>query len=125
MKIPAINEYLSPAQVQGICKMANIHPEPDVDEDDVPKVRDWARTAKLVGASALGMGMGTLGGYGIGRLADHVHGSRIPMSVVSRLLPPAVLGAGSALAYSLWKAREAEELKHALKPDPNYQPPGK
>ena len=123
MKLPCITEYMTPQQLQGIYKVANVQ-QVDEDEEDVPKVRDWKRVAKIVGTGVLGMSVGTGLGYGAGHLLDRHYG-RIPSTTVARLLPPAMLGLGGSIAYSLWKDREAEELKNAVKPDPNYKPAGK
>jgi hypothetical protein len=114
---------MTPQQLQGIYKVANVQ-QVDEDEEDVPKVRDWKRVAKIVGTGVLGMSVGTGLGYGAGHLLDRHYG-RIPSTTVARLLPPAMLGLGGSIAYSLWKDREAEELKNAVKPDPNYKPAGK
>lgn len=123
MKLPCITEYMSPEQLRGIYKAANIQ-QVNEDEENVPKVRDWKRVAKIVGTGVLGMSVGTGLGYGAGLLADKHYG-RIPHSTVARILPPAMLGLGASVAYKLWKDREAEELKNAVKPDPNYKPAGK
>jgi len=123
MKLPCITEYLSPEQLQGIYKVANMQ-HADEDEEEVPKVRDWRRTAKIVGTGLLGMSVGTGLGFGGGYLLDRHYG-RIPQATVARMLPPAMLGLGASVAYSLWKDREAEELKNAVKPDPHYKPAGK
>lgn len=130
MNLPSITDYLSPSEVLGICKMAKVHTprhqkEENEEEEEVPKVRDWGRIARIAGVSALGMAAGTAGGFGIGALADHLHGGRIPSATLQRMLPGAILGTGAALAYSLWKDREAQEMQNAVKPDPNYKPAGK
>jgi hypothetical protein len=149
MKAPSITEYMSPSEVVGLCKLAakkpKKHPKakPFVAKDDdeepelvetaaapvEPPKPDWKQRAKVVGVGALGMGAGTVAGYGAGMLADHLWkqrygGSGVPLSTVGRILPGALLGGASSLAYSLWKAREAEELNRAVQPHPDHRSPG-
>ncbi len=123
MKLPLITEYLSPAEVQGICKLASEEPAPaappPLHEDGKP---DWGRRAKIVGAGLLGMGAGTAAGFGGMHLANKAFGpSGIPHSALNVAVP--VLGGAAGLAYSLYKAKEMEEIKRAVKPRNDDEPP--
>jgi hypothetical protein len=112
---PLLTEYLSPAEVQGICKLASEHEAPD-----------WKRRAKIVGAGLLGMSAGTALGFGGMELANRLHmkangGHGIPHSALNAIVP--ALGGAAGMAYSLYKAKEMEEIKRAVKPHPDDDSP--
>lgn len=114
MKSPLITEYLSAAEVQGICKLAAAEPPAPPQGDP-----DWKRRAKIVGAGLLGMSAGTAMGFGGMELANRLHmrangGHGIPHSTLGIAIP--ALGGAAGLAYSLYKAKEMEEIKRAVKP---------
>ena len=72
--------------------------------------------AKTVGKGLAGMSAGTLAGYGAGKAVEHgarAVGKPVSKAALVRYGIPAA-GAGLGTAYSLWKAREAQELKSAL-----------
>ena len=106
MKPPMLTQYLSPEEVQGICKLAS---------EERP---DWGRRAKIVGAGLLGMSAGTALGFGGMELANRAHmkahGTGIPSTALNIAVP--VLGGAAGLAYSLYKAKEMEEIKRAVQP---------
>ncbi len=120
MKTPFITAYLPRRDVEGIFKSASMEPPPEDTPVKEPKP-DWGHRAKIVGSGLLGMGVGTLAGFGAMELADRAHGpSGLPASVLNKAVPLA--GAGAGVMYSLWKAREMEKLRHAVKPSSDDQP---
>jgi hypothetical protein len=117
MKMPMLTEYLSPQEVQGICKIASAPPQGEP---------DWKQRAKIVGAGLLGMSAGTALGFGGMELANRLHmkahgGKGIPSSALNIAVP--ALGGAAGLAYSLYKAKEMEEIKRAVKPQPDDNSP--
>lgn len=120
MKAPLLTEYLSPEEVRGICKLAApVQPEGEP---------DWKHRAKIVGAGLLGMSAGTALGFGGMELANHIYkqtngGHGIPHSALSIAVP--ALGGAAGMAYSLYKAKEMEEIKRAVKPRPDDDSPAK
>jgi len=69
---------------------------------------------RVVGEGLLGLGAGTLAGYGIGR---GIEAAARPMGVpMSRLIPRvgAVGGALVGTGYPLWKAYESAAIQQAL-----------
>lgn len=117
MKAPCITAYLPRAAVEGIYKIAELEPPPAEERPD------WGQRAKLVGSGLLGMGVGTLAGFGAMELANRHHpsGKGLPASTLNKAVPIATAGAG--LMYSLWKAREQEKLRRAVKPSPDDKSP--
>jgi uncharacterized membrane protein YebE (DUF533 family) len=106
MSLPLMHEYLSFEHADVLLKTAG---------------EKAKRVAKTVGSGLAGMGLGYLAGGGAMRLADKIHGKPIPSSSVIGALP--ILGAASGLAYNLYKAQEAEEIRRALESS-NHQPAG-
>lgn len=118
MSLPSIHQYLSLEEVRGIYKAASVEPEK----------ADWAQRAKAVGSGLLGMTVGGLAGFGGMEAADRLLGgggagspnTGIPSSALNKIVPLATAGAG--LTYALWKAREMEKLRRAVKPSPDDKP---
>lgn len=105
--LPCLISYLSPVVVAGLCKAAEAKKEE-------PKP-DWAKRSRIVGAGLLGVGLGTASGYLAGKLVNHIQ----PISSPHLQIAAPLLGGAAGLAYSLYKAREMEELKRAVKPSPD------
>ncbi len=67
---------------------------------------------KVLGKGMAGFGVGTLAGVGAAHLADKAHqhftGAPISGTTLHRALP--LVGAASHMAYTIYKAREAEEM---------------
>lgn len=76
---------------------------------ELPK-RPGLHALKTVGKGLMGMGAGTLAGYGLAG-ALHKHS---PIDTKYLVPASALLGGGLALAHSLWKARELKELQRAF-----------
>ncbi len=111
--IPSLRQYLRPEEVRGIYKSAGV--------ELPPGEQDWGRSAKIIGTGLLGMTVGTLGSFGALELARKYHPQGGQLA--SKLLPFApALGGAAGLTYALWKAREQEELKRAVKPRPDQEP---
>jgi hypothetical protein len=74
------------------------------------------RMLRVVGQGAGGLATGILAGYGAGHGIQHLverAGRKIPKSALLTYGIPAA-GGGMGLAHSIWKAREAEELRRAI-----------
>ena len=112
MKTPSITEYLSKSEVESLCKMASPEEKPD-----------WGKRARIVGSGLLGMAGGTVAGYGAGKLLDLLHGTPIPKAHLNLAAP--LVGGAAGLAYNLYKARELEELKRAVKQNPDDKSEGR
>lgn len=73
----------------------------------------WEK-AKIMAGGLGAFGLGTLAGLTLGPLAAHgverVTGRQPNPAMVKALIP--AMGAAATLAYSAYKAREAEELEH-------------
>lgn len=73
----------------------------------------WEK-AKIVGGGIGAFGLGTLAGLTLGQLASHgaekVTGRKLDPHLVRAIVP--AMGAAATLAYSAYKAREAEELEN-------------
>jgi len=99
--------YLPLEQAVALCKLAGAEGE---------KPSRIGGIARSVGIPLLGMGAGTVAGYGLGRAADQMHeratGKKIPVGHLAKVAP--LLGAGMGLAYSMYKAREAEDVNRVL-----------
>ena len=83
--------------------------------EEKPKSR-VKEVAKTVGKGVAGMALGSAAGLGTGKLIEYGArrmGAVIPKSSLVRYGLP-IAGAGLGTAYSLWKAREQQELKSAL-----------
>lgn len=113
MKTPHISQYLSGRELGAIYKTA----EADLPTEERP---DWGQRAKLLGSGLLGMGVGTLAGYGAMELANRSYPGGLQASALNKAVPVASAGAG--LMYSLWKAREMEKLRRAVKPSSDDKP---
>lgn len=126
MKYPMITEYLSPKEVRGITKLATPSSTRPVVSDDEVARPDWKRRAGVVGAGLLGMGLGTAGSFTALELLDRYKrrngGQGIPLAPLVAAVP--ALGGAAALAYSLWKAKELEEMQRAVHPRPDDEPSG-
>jgi hypothetical protein len=98
--------YLPFEQAVALCKLAEAEEKPS-------RIGGLARS---VGVPLLGMGAGTVAGFGLGRAADQLHervtGKKIPVAHLAKVAP--LLGAGMGLAYSMYKAREAEDVNRVL-----------
>jgi hypothetical protein len=82
-------------------------------EEDMGKRR--LRALKHVGAGVLGLGLGTAAGKGVGYLLGSLDkAGPVPGARLARWIGP-LAGAGTGLAYSLWKQQEQEEIDRALK----------
>lgn len=89
-------------------------PQPPAPEAAAPlpkKGREWGRAAATLGLGTLGFGAGMAAGYG-GALALENYAPTVARRAM--VLAP-LLGAGAGLAYNLWKQKEMEEIKDALK----------
>lgn len=108
-----------------LAKLASLpEPPPDSGEAPAPETqgistpeKPWLRAAKAVGGGALAFGAGTAVGsgaaLGIRKLLGGKGGSVL---TPSRLMTAgAITGGAMGLAYNQYKAREAEELRNALK----------
>lgn len=99
--------YLPLDHAVSICKLA---------EEGQPPPSRIKGIARAVGVPLLGLGAGTVAGYGLGRAADQLHeratGKKIPVGHLAKVAP--LLGAGMGLAYSMYKAREAEDVNRVL-----------
>jgi hypothetical protein len=67
------------------------------------------RAAKVIGLGTLGMGAGTLAGYGAGKLLEKAVGPGNIAPGALRIAGP-VLGGGLGLAQALWMARAQKEI---------------
>lgn len=99
--------YLPLEQAVALCKLA---------EQKEEKPSRIGGVVRAVGVPLLGMGAGTVAGYGLGRAADQLHqhatGQKIPVKHLAKVAP--LLGAGMGLAYSMYKSREAEDVNRVL-----------
>jgi hypothetical protein len=84
-----------------------------------PVKRPLAHAAKTLGTGLLGSSVGYLGGYG----ATHLFNKYRPIDEKHVAPAVAALGGIGGLAYSLWKAKEQEELQRAVAAHRN-QPAG-
>lgn len=79
------------------------------------------RATKAIGGGLLASGVGTLAGFGAASVADMVSkkitGHEIPLQNLMAIAP--VVGAASGIAYSLYKSREAEEIRRAIEAERN------
>lgn len=96
-------------------------------EESPKPARNWPRALGTVAAGAAGLGLGTAAGLGLGELADRLHkkveGVPLPPAMARAAMP--ALGGAAGVAYSLYKAREASSLRHALQgPDRTDDRPG-
>jgi len=74
-----------------------------------------SKSLGTIGTGLAGMGVGTLAGYGAGKGVEALLRKRgIDISPRKLMLPATIAGAGSGIAYSLWKAHEMEALKRAV-----------
>lgn len=115
--LPSLFSY-APECVLAITKIAMQETPSDTGEtpDDgmdrqLPK-HPALHAAKTIGGGALGLGVGTLAGYGAGQLARRLTNNRIPAGPLIKAGP--VLGGLGGLAYTIYKQRESEELNRAL-----------
>jgi hypothetical protein len=107
MRAPTLFELLPRAHAEQLCKLA----------EEQGRVKKYLHAAaNLVVPPIVGMGMGTLAGFGAGHLANKVYekatGSGIPHAGVLSALP--ILGGGLGLAYNLAQARQMEAMRRAL-----------
>jgi len=105
MNFPSIFEYL-PEQARYLCKVAG-EPEPK---------SSTTSALKTIGTGLLGFGTGSLAGAGGALLLDKWHeaatGKKIPLSTIHAAAP--IIGGAAGLTYSIYKAREIEELRRAI-----------
>lgn len=81
--------------------------------------RKYLTALKHVGTGALGLGLGTAVGKGAGHLLGKLDkAGPVPGARIAKWVGPAA-GAGMGLAYSLWKQKEHEEIRRALKNSDN------
>jgi hypothetical protein len=77
----------------------------------------WKDILKTLGSGLGVFGLGTAVGYGGMHLANLAYkgqtGHEIPRSAMHAVAP--ILGAASGIAYSIYKARELEKIRDALK----------
>ena len=116
MSCPTLFDYLDPELASVLLKTA----------EELQQESKGKRIAKTVGAGLLGTGAGYLAGgltsMGANALHKKVYGRPIASSALTTALP--LLGAGAGMAYSLYKAHEAEEIRRALESN-NNQPAGR
>jgi hypothetical protein len=109
MTTPSLFSYLPAGDAAALCKLAE------------GEVKKHVRAAGSLLAAPLGMGVGTLAGFGAGQLANkaykHVTGGDIPHALTLAALP--VLGGGLGLAYNLAQARQVEAMRDALESSDN------
>lgn len=100
MSTPPIFSLLPLEKVQALIKTATV-----------------AEAAGTVGKGLLGFGVGTAAGIGGAAVINKIYKASTGEQIPPHLLVPAatMLGAGMGLAYSMYKAKELEELQHALK----------
>ncbi len=106
MRTPTLFEYLPFEAAVAITKLAEAK----------PIVSPKTHMVKTVAQGLAGLGVGTFAGYGLGEVMNRVYkgveGKNIPHGA---LLPAAsVLGGAMGLAYSLYKAKEQQELARAF-----------
>lgn len=115
MSTPFLFSYLTAEDAEAICKLAAGE-----------KKNKAKEVAKIVGTGILGAGVGHLAGglavHAANKLHQKLYGTPIARSPSMGAVMP-VLGAGAGLAYSLYKAKELEELRRALETN-NNEPVG-
>jgi hypothetical protein len=109
MSTPTLFAYLPRKEAEALCKMAE------------GEAKKNLRAAGTLLAAPVGMGVGTLAGFGAGQLANkayrHVTGSDIPPALTLAALP--MLGGGLGLAYNMAQARQVEAMRNALEGSDN------
>lgn len=116
--------------IRSLTRAQSLGPESDTDSSgpgDVPSKEKKAEeprapgekaksVAKTIGTGLLGFGAGSLAGAGGAMLLDKWHeaatGQKIPIGTLFKAAP--LVGGAFGLAYNIYKARELEELRHAL-----------
>lgn len=113
MNTPTLLSYLSLEEVVSICKLAEAPPAPEQKPHPI----------KPILAGALGMGAGTLAGFGGAHLANkaykHFSGKDIPNPYLMAAVP--ILGGGLGMAYNLAQAHQMEQMRRAAQ-GPNNKP---
>jgi hypothetical protein len=107
MTLPFIGNYL-PVEAEALFKFAA--------EKAKEKKSPTARMLATLGIGALGTGIGSVAGYGAGELANRFSQKvrNQPISTSSLMTAAPIVGGAAGLAYSVYKAREMEELRRAL-----------
>ena len=109
MNLPTLFEYLPPEAAAALCKMAEAEKKP--------------HPIKPILSGILGMGAGTLAGFGANHLANKAYekatGRGIPHSALMTAVP--IITGGLGLAYNLAQTRQIEELRRAAE-SPDHKP---
>ena len=91
-----------------LCKIAEAKPEPTPEEESPPTV------AGTVVKGLVGMGLGTVAGYGLGRGIEAV-ANRYNVPAHKYVVPlAAAAGALLPITHQLWKGYEQDRLKRAI-----------
>jgi hypothetical protein len=113
MTLPFIGHYL-PDHAGSLLKFAS-------ETAKEKKKSPTARMLGVIGAGALGTGVGSVAGYGAGelmnRLSMKVRNQPISTGSLQNIAP--LVGGAAGLAYSVYKTREMEELRRALEDQNN------
>jgi hypothetical protein len=100
---PTLFSYLPEEAAVQLCKMA----------EEAPKKRP--NPLGPIAAGALGMGVGTLAGFGgahaVNAIYKHTSGKSIPIPYLTAAAP--IIGGGLGLAYNLAQAHQIEAMRHA------------